>query len=1275
MSFKLNGKELKKYVGTDTEVIIPDNVTRIADKAFENCGKITSITIPDGVMKIGSHAFSGCKSLKSIVIPNGVTVISDLLFFLCESLESVVLPDSATEIGESAFYNCKSLESIVIPERVTKIGNRAFNGCKNLKSIVIPESLAEIGNSAFYGCDSIPFDMIPADLWINNQGMYSGYAGLTSFVIPDGVKEVKGYTFSGCCNLESITIPDSVKKIGNSAFSFCENLESITIPDSVNVIWDGAFHYCSKLTSIVIPDGVKEIFPETFFNCENLKAVILPKSIVKIYRYAFNSCKSLTSIVIHEKVKELGERAFDLCDSLKKVKIQGNIEVITDNPSVFYESVEEIVVSDSVETFHLGLIKRCANLKQLKAIGVRKIIFPSEKTDYISRADMPLILPNIALSDMKTPELKLQCILGYLTAPELYSDGKTEEYDKYMKGQQKRILPVACEFGYLELIRYYISHKRITVAVIEELVAIAQKKKDTELVAMLLNYRGENISRDIINKMVDLEDRGNIKIYSNVSAEICENIDFSFEVVGTQFEGRSQRIENVKVGQGMNIKREPNNEYDSMAISINDLEGNSLGHVPAYIVEFLSPLIDAGEVVISEAKVYEVQPLSKRSARAKKAILEVMLTIRFNITEYDSLDYVRTQGDSEISEMDNEYFEDYEDEENEDDEDYEDYEDEGNEDISVMGVPYGGKQIELFNDLSVNIPYGAVYYSDYEGRWNISMLENLPDNYVDGSFTIKGDEMSVRWGIHNLEPRMNLKPTDGLENSFYSETEKIVIEFGEKLASAATSRGLLGNSDEFSNHIAVADGECIVAYTYSLNSYMERRTLPGHAIIGTFNSTFANVYFAMVTTCDVDDFEKEVLTVLRSVANPKKEMNEAENSNGGKLEEVLDRLDFTKGERVEIGEFTILVPQGMTYSKAINPAVRLLTCIPDDISFDSPDWSDHAALEFSFQVGIKIPEITSALNSDAGITQAKDRLSNILFNGNPRKANNITDIYSEAIKLPEYYIVYGVEEDDIYIIVGYFIVSHNFIHYGRVFFENTGLANCRNIAAENTMKWLGTLEYKGEVEHLSSTYNKLKLGKYAGENGKFNAVTIAQLFADDVLFFNDNEVFWNGGGHEVKGFQINAEKIHEHPDLLNAVRSVDLVEMFETIEKNPALIIPKSKIHAEFHEALFYQDLTGITFFHLIGWKVLKIGVTNADSYSILVELNLLKAIPNVYSYITEFIRTLREYNEQRSSFDLAFAVYRNLNGDDPLGGEVIVDAVKDADTEGLKTMHIPGIL
>ena len=500
MSFKLNVKELKKYVGTDTEVIIPDNVTRIADKAFENCGKITSITIPDGVTKIGSKAFSGCKSLKSIVIPNGVTVISDLLFFLCENLESVVLPDSATEIGDSVFYDCKSLESIVIPEQVTKIGKSAFYGCKNLKSIVIPESVAEVGDSAFYDCDGIPFDMIPADLWITNQGMYSGYAGLTSFVIPDGVKEIEDYTFSGCCNLESITIPDSVKKIGNSAFSFCENLESITIPDSVNVIWDGAFHYCSKLTSIVIPDGVKEIFPETFFNCENLKAVILPKSIVKIYRYAFNSCKSLTSIVIHEKVKELGERAFDLCDSLKKVEIQGNIEVITDNPSVFYESVEEIVVSDSVETFHLGLIKRCANLKQLKAIGVRKIIFPSEKTDYISRADMPLILPNIALSDMKTPELKLQCILGYLTAPELYSDGKTEEYDKYMKGQQKRILPVACEFGYLELIRYYISHKRITVAVIEELVAIAQKKKDTELVAMLLNYRGENISNEKIEK-------------------------------------------------------------------------------------------------------------------------------------------------------------------------------------------------------------------------------------------------------------------------------------------------------------------------------------------------------------------------------------------------------------------------------------------------------------------------------------------------------------------------------------------------------------------------------------------------------------------------------------------------------------------------------------------------------------------------------------------------------------------------------------------------------
>ena len=45
------------------KITIPDSVTSIGDKAFENCRKLTSINIPSSVTSIDSYAFYGCTNL------------------------------------------------------------------------------------------------------------------------------------------------------------------------------------------------------------------------------------------------------------------------------------------------------------------------------------------------------------------------------------------------------------------------------------------------------------------------------------------------------------------------------------------------------------------------------------------------------------------------------------------------------------------------------------------------------------------------------------------------------------------------------------------------------------------------------------------------------------------------------------------------------------------------------------------------------------------------------------------------------------------------------------------------------------------------------------------------------------------------------------------------------------------------------------------------------------------------------------------------------------
>lgn len=55
-----------------TDVVIPNRVTKIADRAFSYCRKLVTIAIPNTVKEIDDEAFSNCPSLTKIMIPNTV---------------------------------------------------------------------------------------------------------------------------------------------------------------------------------------------------------------------------------------------------------------------------------------------------------------------------------------------------------------------------------------------------------------------------------------------------------------------------------------------------------------------------------------------------------------------------------------------------------------------------------------------------------------------------------------------------------------------------------------------------------------------------------------------------------------------------------------------------------------------------------------------------------------------------------------------------------------------------------------------------------------------------------------------------------------------------------------------------------------------------------------------------------------------------------------------------------------------------------------------------
>ena len=239
--FEIKNGVLVKYHGNDTEVVIPEGVTKIGLLAFAECKLLTNVKIPEGVTEIGEWAFWRCSSLTNITIPKGVT-----------------------KIGEGAFCD-SSITNVSIPEGVTEIGKLVFSYCGLLKCIDV-----DAKNSTYH---------IEGNCLIETASNKLVRGSLNS-IIPNNVTEIGDYAFCGCELLTNITIPEGVAKIGERAFSDCSSLTNITIPESVTEIGEYAFSDCPLLERVVVLGDIK--FNKDVFNgCKSLKMIIAPNAKVR----------------------------------------------------------------------------------------------------------------------------------------------------------------------------------------------------------------------------------------------------------------------------------------------------------------------------------------------------------------------------------------------------------------------------------------------------------------------------------------------------------------------------------------------------------------------------------------------------------------------------------------------------------------------------------------------------------------------------------------------------------------------------------------------------------------------------------------------------------------------------------------------------------------------------------------------------------------------------------------------------------------------------------
>jgi hypothetical protein len=146
-----------------TSVSIGNGVTTIGNKAFEECNSLKAVHIQDiaawcnitfayrgNPLWYARHLYLNGEEVKDLVIPDGVTAISDKAFEKCLSLTSVTIGNSVTSIGASAFANCLSLATIIIGDGVKTIGKSAFARIwKPMKVYCYAEEVPETEEDAF----------------------------------------------------------------------------------------------------------------------------------------------------------------------------------------------------------------------------------------------------------------------------------------------------------------------------------------------------------------------------------------------------------------------------------------------------------------------------------------------------------------------------------------------------------------------------------------------------------------------------------------------------------------------------------------------------------------------------------------------------------------------------------------------------------------------------------------------------------------------------------------------------------------------------------------------------------------------------------------------------------------------------------------------------------------------------------------------------------------------------------------------------------------------
>ena len=365
-----------------TEVLIPSHISSVEMAVFNGCKNLKTISFENGskIDEIPNLFCSYCDSLENIVLPDTVTYIGEKAFEGCNSLKSIVIPNNVEKIDLMAFNGCNNLCEVIIDSNsaLKEINDLAFCGTL-LNEFSIPSNVEFIGDQAF-GATKIFKIYNHSDLQIEFGSTLNGYIGYlakvivekdgtirtlnnedyeiiitednfmfirhdSEYVLVNYLGDSKNIALPSLINnctyrielaenksIINLTIPKNINQINDYAFFRCYNLETVTFEENsqISIIEDYAFSECYKLKSINLPDSITEIYGCAFLGCRSLEAVTIPKNLLTLASDAFSNCPSLQEVnCTIEQLLQFG--------SIKDLSGQASINIEVNSEKYIYE--------------------------------------------------------------------------------------------------------------------------------------------------------------------------------------------------------------------------------------------------------------------------------------------------------------------------------------------------------------------------------------------------------------------------------------------------------------------------------------------------------------------------------------------------------------------------------------------------------------------------------------------------------------------------------------------------------------------------------------------------------------------------------------------------------------------------------------------------------------------------------------------------------------------------------------------------------------------------